>query len=97
MVYATGVSVSCDLNEYHRNQILKTDTLNLLAPGGFEWNLRYSIFKLILEIEGWGISCVIALRWMSLDIIGDKSTLVKVTIKNEMRFEPQVIFDEDLF
>ena len=97
MVYATGVSVSRDLNDYHRNQILKTDTFNLLAPGGFEGNLRYSTFKLTLEIGGWGISCVIAHRWMSLDLIGDKSTLVKVTIKNEMRFEPQVIFDEDLF
>ena len=74
MVYATGVSVSCDLNDYHRNQILKTDTFNFLALGGFEGNLSYSIFKLILEIEGWGISYVIALRWMSLDLIGDKST-----------------------
>ena len=35
MVYATGVSVSYDLNEHHHYQILKTDAFNLLAPGGF--------------------------------------------------------------
>ena len=27
---------------------------------------------------GWGISCKIALRWMSLDLTDDKSTLVQV-------------------
>ena len=30
------------------------------------------IFKLIIVIDGWGISCEIALRWMSLDITDDK-------------------------
>ena len=36
------------------------------------------IFKLILVIVDWGISCDIALRWMSLDLTDDESTLVQV-------------------
>ena len=36
------------------------------------------VFKLILVIDGWGISCEIALRLMSLDLPDDKSTLVQV-------------------
>ena len=35
-------------------------------------------FKVILVIDGWGISCEIALRWLSLDLTDDKSTLVQV-------------------
>ena len=30
-----------------------------------------------LVIDGWGISCEIALRWLSLDLTDDKSTLVQ--------------------
>ena len=30
--------------------------LNSLAPGKFEWNFTYVIFKLILVVDGWGIS-----------------------------------------
>ena len=41
--------------------------LNSLAPGNFEWNFRYVIFKRVLVIDGWGISCEIGLIWMSLD------------------------------
>ena len=48
------------------------------APGTFEWNLRYVIFKRILVIDGWGISCEIALIWTSLDFTNDHSTLVQV-------------------
>ena len=29
------------------------------------------IFELILVIGGWGISCEIALRWMSMDLPGN--------------------------
>ena len=36
------------------------------------------IFKVILPIYGWGTSCDIALRWMSLDLADDESTLVQV-------------------
>ena len=49
-----------------------------LAPGKFEWNFRYVIFKQISVIDGWGISCEIALIWMSLDFTDDQSTLVQV-------------------
>ena len=54
--------------------------INSLAPGKFEWNFRHVIFKQILVIDGWGISCEIALTWMSLDFIDDQSTLVQVMI-----------------
>ena len=36
------------------------------------------IFKLILVIDGWSICCEIVLRWMSLDITDNTSTLVQV-------------------
>ena len=35
--------------------------VNSLAPGKFEWNFRHVILKRILVIDGWGISCQIAL------------------------------------
>ena len=51
---------------------------NSLDPGRFESNLRKVIFKLILMIGDWGIFCKIALKWMSMDLTDDKSTLVQV-------------------
>ena len=51
---------------------------NSLAPGKFAWNFRQVIFKQILVIDDWGISCEIALIWMSLDFTDDQSTLVQV-------------------
>ena len=53
-------------------------TFNSLVPGKFEWNYRYVIFQGISVIDGWGISCEIALIWMSLDFTDDQSTLVQV-------------------
>ena len=53
-------------------------SLNTLAPGKFEWNFRHVIFKQILVIDDWGISCEIALIWMSLDFTDGQSTLVEV-------------------
>ena len=53
-------------------------TFNSLSPGKFEWNFRYLIFQITLVINGWGISCELALRWMSLYLSDDKSTLVQV-------------------
>ena len=41
--------------------------INSLAPGWFDWNFRHVIFKQSLVIDGWCISCEIALIWMSLD------------------------------
>ena len=52
-----------------------------LAPGKFEWNFRYLIFKWILVVDGWGIPCEIALILMSLDFTDDQSTLVQVMIE----------------
>ena len=52
--------------------------VNSLAPGKFKWNFRHVIFKQILVINGWGISCEIALIWMSLDFTDDQSTSVQV-------------------
>ena len=36
--------------------------LNSLTPGSFKLNLKQVIIKLNLVIDGWGISCEIALR-----------------------------------
>ena len=52
--------------------------INSLTPGKFEWSFRYVIFKRILVIDGSGISCEIALIWMSLDSTDDQSTLVQI-------------------
>ena len=52
--------------------------INPLAPGGFEWNARYVILKLILVIDASGISSEIALRWLWLELTDGKSTLVQV-------------------
>ena len=52
--------------------------VNPLAPGRLKQNIRWIIFKLILVIDGWGISCEIALKWLSQDRTDDKSPLVQV-------------------
>ena len=52
--------------------------INSLAPGKFEWNFRCLIFQIISVIDGWGISCELTLRWMSLDLTNDESTWVQV-------------------
>ena len=49
-----------------------------LATGKFERNFSYAIFKQILVIDGWGISCEIALILMSLDLTGDQLTFVNI-------------------
>ena len=54
--------------------------LNSLAPGKFELNFRYLILQIISVIDGWGISCELALRGMPLDLTDDKSTLVQVIV-----------------
>ena len=52
--------------------------IDSLAPGKFEWNCRYIVFKLILVNKSWSISSAIEFRWMSLDFTDDKSTLFQV-------------------
>ena len=44
----------------------------------YTWNFSHEIFKQILVIGDWGISCEIALTWKPQDLTDDKSTLVKV-------------------
>ena len=69
------LSLMSDWKECH---IVSSHDINSLAPGRFERNFRYLIFQIISVIDGWGISCKIALRWMPLDLTDDKSTLVQV-------------------
>ena len=52
--------------------------INSLVTGRFYFDFRQVIFKLTLMNGGWDISYEIALRWMPLDLIDDKSTLVQV-------------------
>ena len=58
--------------------VSKDPFINSLAPGKFEWNFRYVLFKLIFVIDGWGISCEIVLTWMPQNLTDDESTLVQV-------------------
>ena len=52
--------------------------MDSLAPGKFEWNVRYVIFKWISVVDGWGIFCEITLVLISLDFTDDQSILVQV-------------------
>ena len=53
----------------------RDETFNSLATGRFEWKFRYKIISnLISVVVGWGVSCEIALRWMSLGITEGKFT-----------------------
>ena len=56
----------------------RANELTYWPPGNFKRNFRHVIFKQILMIDGWGISCETALMWMSLDFTDDQSTLVQV-------------------
>ena len=49
-----------------------------MAPSRNELNFHLIIFKQILTIDSWAISCEIALRLMSLDFIDDMVTLVQI-------------------
>ena len=68
----------CALIPCNSCQIFAMTWFNSLAPGRFRFNFRLVIFKLTLVNGGWGISYEIALRWMPLDLIDDKSTLVQL-------------------
>ena len=39
--------------------------------------LSRATFKLILKVDGWGMSCEIGLRWISLDLVDYKPTSVQ--------------------
>ena len=47
--------------------------INALATRKFTWNSKW-----ILVIDDWGISCEIALIWMSPDFADDQSIVVQV-------------------
>ena len=79
--FAKQIFISNQYEKYAHNQqkwYFMRFSLTHWPPGKFEWNFRHVIFKHILVIDGWGISCEIALIWMSLDFIDDQSTLVQV-------------------
>ena len=52
----------------------------VLLIGRWELLMKFQIkiFKLIWVSDGWGITCEIALRWMTSNHTDDKSTLVQV-------------------
>ena len=76
----TGISIAEALGiaQTYTKPLICCQLFNSLAAEKFEWNFRFVIFKRILVIAGWGISCEIAMIWMSLDLIDDQSTLVQV-------------------
>ena len=74
----TRCSLKTKIHFENQNTFFYVPIINSLAPGNFGWNFSYVIFKQILVIDGSGISCEIALIWMSLDFIDDQSTLVQV-------------------
>ena len=53
-------------------------TLTHWHLGNLDEILGPFFFQIISVIDGWVISCEVALRWMSLDLADDKSTLVQV-------------------
>ena len=56
----------------------KHSNVNTLVPGRLKWNFRKVNFYLNLVLDGWGISCEITVRWLSLDLSDDKLTSVQV-------------------
>ena len=58
--------------------LVSSGSVNSLVPGKFDCHFRYQIFQIISVINGWGISSELALRWTSLYLTDDKSTLVQV-------------------
>ena len=73
--------ICCEWDSVSRSMFLThylLNSFNSLSPGKFEWNFGYLILQIISVIDGWVISCELALRWMSLDLTDDKSTLVQV-------------------
>ena len=71
-------SIIHPISYFESSSNLPDTMIKSLAPGRFQWNLRKIISKLILGTDGCHISSEIALRWTSLDLSDDKSTLVEV-------------------
>ena len=82
-----NISYECTIcSVYWRKSIFQSFNLiylilmliNSLVPSRFPLNFRWLIVKPVFVIDCWGLSCDIALEWMSSDPIDDKSTLVQV-------------------
>ena len=56
----------------------RDSVINSLALRRFEIHFIEVIFKLILVMDGWGISCEIVLTWTPQNLTDDKWTLVQV-------------------
>ena len=52
--------------------------INSLTSERWEWNFRLVRWMLILAIDGQCLSCEIDIRWLSLDLTAEKSTVVQV-------------------
>ena len=70
--------------QYAQWNWIKSVLINTLAPGIFEGNLRQEISKLNFGIDGKGISCEVVLRWMSLDLTNNNSTLVQILARSNL-------------
>ena len=66
------------VDQFRDKGIDKPKLRELIGRGKLKWNFRHAIFIQIVAIDGWGISCEIALIWVSLDFTDDQSTLVQV-------------------
>ena len=79
MVWLSMIQIEFIHDKFWRHKLRHTImVLNSLAPGTFQINFRWVIFKLTLVNGHLGISYEIALRWMPLDLTDEKSTLVQV-------------------
>ena len=67
-----------DSSGHSRLQSYTKYDVNSSAPWRFKVNFRWVILKLILVVNGWGISCETVPIWMSLDHTYGKSALVQV-------------------
>ena len=76
IVAAVSYVISCYIGLFYDG--IPLHLIKFLAPGKFEWRFRYLIFQITSVIDGWGISCELALRVMALDLTDDKSTMVQV-------------------
>ena len=72
-IYAVCSYIINHIQEFKQKVDVDNHTIvfNSLAPGKLEWNFRYVIFKQMLLIDGWGMSCEIALIWISMDFTDD--------------------------
>ena len=79
VMHGTRSSAAMVLIYLSRNiRVSALDGLTHWPLGNLNEILNFVIFERNLVIAGWGISCEIALIWMSLDLTDDQSTLVQV-------------------